>query len=189
MHNVILWDYSINCNKREVQAECDHYAAMEDWQEGCSGVEPIRWLENEVCLTRDDAEKRIDELDKGWYDCLAVKYRVPKTSKTLKNAKQRSRQANQALTELKSKLEDELKNAKSAMIGCKSCKSSIARKYLKTTRCPVCHAELLSPTALGRIESAKARLDKALGAVIEAEKANSKKSSEMRWLVKFEYHT
>ena len=48
-HSIHYGTYNENVNKKSVQADWDHYAAMEDWQEGCSGLPgEIRWI-NHVC--------------------------------------------------------------------------------------------------------------------------------------------
>ncbi len=189
MHNVMHESYPERVNKGDVQAEWDHYAYMEDWQEGCSGVSPIRWLESVICDTYEDAEKKIEELDKGWYDCLAVKYRVPKKNKAAEDASERVNEAHKAYNTLKEKVKSDFISAKSTMAGCKKCKSSLNRRYLKSAICPVCGATMLSNTAIERLESAKARIAKAQANQQEVARKNAKKSSELMWLVKIEYHT
>ena len=63
-HNVEHYTYPENVNKTEVQAELDHYAAMQDWQEGCQGLyHDIRWLWDKVYSSYEEAEKAIEKLD------------------------------------------------------------------------------------------------------------------------------
>jgi uncharacterized Zn finger protein (UPF0148 family) len=48
-----------------------------------------------------------------------------------------------------------LKGAKSLNVGCKTCDSRIARKYLKDVRCPVCGGSLLSDSYRKTLEAAE----------------------------------
>ena len=195
MHNIVHWTFSEKCDRRAVQAECDAYAMHEDWQEGCSGVNPIRWLDI-TCGTYEEAEEKIKSLDKGWYDCLAVKFKQPKKDaekpKAVINACEKMIKARDDYSSLKLKLANELLSAKSEFIGCKSCGSKLNRRRLSRPICPVCNYQLLSDTAQNRISAAEDRMKKAEAAYNDAEKASRAKlgkNGDTMWLVKFEYHT
>ena len=74
-HNVKHLDYHCSVSQKQVQKRLDHYVAMEDWEEGASGLpHPIRWI-NHICKNREEAEEYIKRHDRGWYDCLAVQYK------------------------------------------------------------------------------------------------------------------
>ena len=92
MHNICHGTYDENVNKKEVQAYWDDYARMEDWQEGCSGLNrDIRWIDH-ICTDLEEAKAYIESHDRQNYDQLAVKYReYPKSepSKTMLNLRQR----------------------------------------------------------------------------------------------------
>lgn len=85
-HNILMRDYENSVSRQKVQKAMDNYAAMEDWQEGCTGVNPIRWIESPVLTNREEAEKYIKAHDRGWYDCLAVRYKDGRKKKWLVKA-------------------------------------------------------------------------------------------------------
>ena len=75
MHNIKHLVYHCSMSKREIEKSLDDYVAREDYMEGATGLpNPIRWIDT-VCKNYDDAEEYIKCHDKGWYDCLAVKYK------------------------------------------------------------------------------------------------------------------
>ena len=200
-HVVKYFDYPESVNRNSVQAECDHLAAMDDWEEGCSGLNAdIRWLEREpICNSYEEAEERIGQLDKGWYDQLAVRYYeakdgVKKQSKAYENAVQMLTNANQAQQDLKVKIREAFFNRKSEFVGCKQCGSKLSIKYLSKTNCPLCGRNLLSETDTDRLMKADQRRLEAQKRVTEEEKKDSlriakqAKNRQVRWLVKIEYH-
>lgn len=74
-HEIRYAEYPNAVSRTKVQKMWNNYAAMEDWQEGCSGVNPIRWIESTVLKSREEAENWIKAHDRKWYDCLAVRYK------------------------------------------------------------------------------------------------------------------
>lgn len=92
----------------------------------------IRWIDSEPCANEDEARIKIEHLDKGWYDCIAVKYydayNIPETEK-IKVLRAANTQAYCKYNELASAFH--FTNAKAEYIGCKNCGSKIARKYLR----------------------------------------------------------
>ena len=190
MHNIHHADYPLNVNKKSVQTEWDQYAAHEDWQEGCTGLDKnIRWIESPVYETYEEAEKAIEKLDKGWYDQLAVKYKdnIPLTTKSekLKELEQKVSDAYKEYDKRSSALY--VKTRTSEYIGCSACRSRLSSKHLVSNRCPVCHADLRPETTLKLIAAAETKWKKAQQAIKEYIDKHSKK--EVRWLVKIEYHT
>lgn len=190
-HNINYCSYPENCNRRQLQADCDEVAIHEDWQEGCSGVSPIRWLDNVgVCEDRDSAQAYIDKVDKGWYDCLAVRYKSPKgelKSKTLDTLEARQTEAYKKYTSLENKLHFE--GVKSSSVGCKNCGSKIATGYLKGNYCPVCRTDMRPQSTLDRIKSLKESYNSIRDKVTAERKKLTEKNYVVKWLVKYEYHT
>lgn len=74
-HNIKHFDYHCSFSQKQVEKRLNHFVAVEDWEEGASGLpQPIRWI-NHVCKDREEAEEYIKSHDRGWYDCLAVQYK------------------------------------------------------------------------------------------------------------------
>ncbi len=187
-HNIEHYDYDEKINKNKVQKDLDTYVSHATWQEGGGGIDPIRW-NDVVCEDYDSAIEWIEKHDKGWYDCLAVKYKEPvqtkeKTAKELELA-QKITEAGKLYNERNSVLYP--KTRTSEYIGCGKCGSRLASKYLNSNYCPVCHTDLRPETTLKAIAAAKAKWEKAEEIKQEYIKKHSKK--EIRWLVKIEYHT
>lgn len=198
-HEICHFHYKENVSRKSVQAELDHYAAMEDWQEGCSGLyRDIRWLDNmEICESESDAYDLIDKLDRGDYDQLAVRYYVTPTIKptsSITKATDGVNNAQKSYTDLKEKIESDFFNTKSEYIGCKECGSRLAKKYLNKTNCPLCGRNLLSETATTRLMNAHDKIvsaQKKQREILKKEEqkaAKKAKNREVRWLVKIEYH-
>lgn len=74
-HHIRHLDYHCSCSQRQVQKKLDNFVALEDYEEGATGLpQPIRWIDH-TCKNRDEALEYIEARDRGWYDCLAVKYK------------------------------------------------------------------------------------------------------------------
>lgn len=198
MHNILTQSYPENVDKKKVQADWDHYAAMEDWQEGSTGVSPIRWLDTDPKNGLEKAEEYIREKDRGWYDCLAVRYYedvVVKPTKSMENAKAAKNAAEKHYAELQKKINDDFFNARSATVGCAECGSKLNRKYLKKPTCPLCGRNLLSETATQRLMNAHDKIGAASAKVAQLYKSEKQKAEKaiknrkVKWLVKIEYHT
>ena len=187
-HNINHYVYPRFVNKKQVQKELDNYVAHEDWQEGCRGLtQPIRWLEDKVYGSEEEAHEAIKRLDRGWYDQLAVLFqqneephddRIRALRVKCAEAGDEFRRRDQLLYS---------QAVKSAYIGCKQCGSRLARNYLKVNSCPVCHAELRPEHMLKSVSAAKAKWEKAKQDVEEYKK--KKGAKKVCWLVKIEYHT
>ena len=137
----------------------------------------------------DEARIKIEHLDKGWYDCIAVKYydayNIPETEK-IKALRAANTQAYCKYNELASAFH--FTNAKAEYIGCKNCGSKIARKYLRRNFCPVCNADLRPETTLNRIAALKAKADKSSDTLKAELTKQAMKAKNVRWLVKIEFH-
>lgn len=191
-HVIKYHDYPENIKKNRVQDEWDKYVQLEDWQEGASGISPIRWIECSPCDDYNTAVSYIESHDKGWYDCLAVRYRdfsKIKPSAQLKTLEERVLKCRKSLREKEGKFH--FSEVKSEFIGCKSCGSKIAKIYLRSNNCPVCGSDMRPASVFATIDAAKVALKKA-EAALSVEKKNfqqkCKEKAEIRWLVKIEFH-
>lgn len=190
-HNIQYFDYPENVDKKAVKAELDDYAAHADWQEGCTGLyHDIRWLGNIVCSSYPEAERKLEELDRGDYDQLAVLFHedvVPKTKKFAALAS-RKKEMEEKLRALESGVHYSVDKVKSSFVTCRHCGSKIATKYITRNSCPVCNHDMRPKTVLDTIERQRKKLDET-NRKIEEEIAKASKNAPKRWLVKIEYHT
>lgn len=187
-HTIQHYDYPGNADKKKVEQELANYVAKRCFQEG-GHLSKIRWIDSEPCANEDEAHEKIERLDKGWYDCIAVKYydtcNVPETEKT-KTLRAASTQAYRKCNELSAAFH--FANAKSEYIGCKNCGSKIARKYLRRNFCPVCDADLRPETTLNRIAALRTKAEKSSDALKAELTKQALKAKNVRWLVKIEFH-
>lgn len=188
-HNIMHETYPLGVNRKKVEASWDNYVAHADYGEGASGLpNPIRWIENGVSESYSEAEKRIEKLDDGWYDQLAVKYKEYQPCKTKKylDLKTRLAEARKSYDEKVNRVHYSAQNVSSEFVGCKHCGSKIAVKYIKKNFCPVCGNDLRPASTLQNIENARKKVED-LEKQISIEESKAK--YEIRWLLKIEYHT
>lgn len=189
-HNIRYFEYDVSTDKKTIQSRLDNFVAHEDWQEGASGLPyPIRWQDDIIVNSYEDAEKWISDHDRGWYDQIAVKYLDT------------SRVSSKKIDDLKAKRSEVLKKlsavehvlyattVKSAFIGCKKCGSKLASEYLRSNNCPLCRQDFRSQTTLSSIAAMHEKVNKLDAAIKEAQIAAGKTSANIKWLVKIEYHT
>lgn len=189
-HNIKYFVYSENANRESVKRELDSYVAHEDWQEGCSGLyNDIRWLDNEpICKDEDDVTVKLNRLDRGNYDNLALRFyqaQPMKDSKTYKALQEKARAALEAFRK-----KDNVRYAETVtadFVGCKGCGSRLSRVHIRTNRCPLCGADLRSKTMRNAVDAAEAKWRKAQQAAEDYVKQHAKK--RVVWMVKIEYHT
>ncbi len=188
-HIIDFKSYPENCNKKKVQRDWDIVVQHEDYQEGASGLPSnIRWLENFVADNKDEAEAYIKDHDKGWYDCLAVRYRDCtdiQPTKRLQELEKRVADLQNKYRELNENIH--YKNVKSEFVGCRHCGSKISRQYIKTNRCPVCYHDMRPDTVLNRLKSLQQSIKSAESQLTEEQK-KLKNKAKIKWLVKVEYH-
>lgn len=189
MHNIEHYTYNENVKRDWVQKELDHYVANETRGEGGHGLgQNIRWLDSvQVCEDYEAAETKIQSLDRGWYDQLAVRYYecTPAPSKPLTILREKVKAASDEYYARNGKIW--AKTVTAEFVGCKKCGSRLSRVFLKTNRCPVCGNDLRPETMKKSIATAKAKWEKAQAAEREYIKRHGKK--KVMWLVKIEYHT
>jgi ssDNA-binding Zn-finger/Zn-ribbon topoisomerase 1 len=184
-------DYFTTDKRDEIYAIAEEYASYTvDRQENPSGHYHGNMTihDNIVCDSYEDAVAKIDELDDGFYDDHAVKY---KDKDSLKPTK-----AMMAIEEKKAKLVQDrleyeekhsIKARKSEFVGCPKCKSRISVKHIRGERCPVCGEELRAQYVLDRIEKYhddyKTLCDKYQDIVNKR-----KEKCPIRWCFKVEVH-
>lgn len=190
MHNIEYFDYPVKgSNKKTIQSDLNEYVSRQTYQEGGHGIEPIRWIDDDVCADYNAAQARIEHLDNHNYDQLAVKYHEsaesPKT-KAFETLVARRDEINKKLLEVENTSHH--KGTKSKFVSCKKCGSKISTEYLDSNYCPVCRADLRPKTLLNSIDKMRERINELNKKIREATiKANKK--SPLYWLVKIEYHT
>lgn len=187
-HTIQHYDYPGNADTKKVEQKLANYVAKRCFQEG-GHLSKIRWIDSEPCANEDEARIKIEHLDKGWYDCIAVKYydayNIPETEK-LKKLQAAKTAAYKKYNDLAFAFH--FANAKSELIGCKCCGSKISRKYIKNNFCPVCHSDLRPESTLNRIAALKAKADKSSDTLKAELTKQAMKAKNVRWLVKIEFH-
>lgn len=187
-HNICHRNYPEKVNKKEVQAEWDEYVRMEDWQEGASGLaNPIRWIDK-TYSSYEEASNAIKEMDRGWYDQLAVKYISREQNKNDEKLKALNEEVSKAYTEYSNREKKNYPKTLSAnLITCQKCGSKLAKTYLNSNFCPVCRNDLRPEHIMKSILAAKNKWQRAQTKVKEYEAKHGKEN--VMWLVKIEYHT
>ena len=191
MHNICFSIFPVERSEKYITDEVlrvvklngDHY-----------GTESIKFI-NRMFDTREQAEEWIKGNDRGFYGGLAVKYHHFDREKI--PASKKENQLQERIFEVRQK-RDEYINAnrvrdhKADFIGCKNCGSKLSRIYLRNDHCPVCETDLRSKTVLDRITGFDLKIEELGKAKRAAELDNYAKNrgkSELRWLVKYEYHS
>ena len=194
MSHIIDYDvYSEKVSKSYVQEKWDKVAYG---REGGGLPNKIRWLD--ITLNSyEEAKEYISKVDKGWYDCLAVKYKdfdisSIKAPKKLQELKDRCSRLEKEYREISNIVE--CKTFKSQLITCKQCNSKLNKDYMRSNKCPLCGNDIRSDTTKKRI---KAKYDALLSIRQQIEEENKKlltkqskqiNNATIRWLVKVEYH-
>ncbi len=188
-HNIRYFEYKAEkFNKKKVEKDLNTFVRQATREEGGSGLgSPIRWL-NDIADNYEDAQDHIDKVDRGWYDQIAMRYRVSikPTTQAYKKLLAQWKEINDKLLEMQNTVH--YKSVKSAFVGCKECGSKLATKYIRTNRCPLCGKDLRPATTLNTIERLKAKQKELDKKITEAERKASAKAPLM-WLIKIEYHT
>lgn len=186
-HNIEYRTCPENVDKKKVEADWNAYAAKADWKEGCSGLyNPIRWLPI-ICDSEDDAYEAIRREDSGNYDQLAVRFRrADAPTARLKELRQKLQEAQNALFTLDRDIH--YSHTTTKFVSCKKCGSSLARGYIKSNFCPMCHTDLRPQTVKDKVKKANEKVRKLEQQIREEERMANKKG-KLFWLVKIEYHT
>lgn len=186
-HNIMHEIYPENVDKKNVQRSWDNYVAIADRGEGARGLPgQIRWL-GAVCDSEDEAHEYLRDMDSGDYDQLAVRFRrAAAPSAKLMELRKKLQEAETTLCTMDKDVH--YSHTTTKFVGCKKCGSSLAREYLKTNFCPMCHTDLRPQSTRDRIAKAREKVKKLQQQVQEEEKKNNQKG-KLFWLVKIECHT
>lgn len=152
------------------------------------GTDIVRMPTDKVFDTYDDAIAYIEEVDKHFYDGIAVKYYD--YFYVDDNAKIKELRAKIADTVQREKdyiAKHSVKNKKAESIGCRKCGSRLNKELLRSERCPLCNADLRSDTTLERIASFHTKVEE-YDKKIKLEQVKRKNKARILWLVKYEYH-
>lgn len=173
------------CNRALVMAAIME-RAEKDGDSGYYG--PMHWHDEVPPLKNyDEAEKWIQQHDKGWYDDHAVRYYDYSRLKDTKRITElRTKQHELWDKQQKYEKEHSVKNLKAALITCPNCGSKLSRAHLRGEKCPLCGTDLRSKTTLDTIANYEKRRTEC-GVNIMKEQMKGK--GEVRWLIKYEYHS
>lgn len=176
-----------DAERKSIIADICEEVYHESWEEGGSYHGNLKWHDNTVYDSEDDAYAAIDRLDRGRYDDHAVLFR---DTSRLENAKT-TKLAEQIATTKAKKVDyidsNHVTARKSAYIGCPHCKSKLSREYLKRDACPLCGTDLRSDTVKERIKGYDAKIAE-LKKRLADEKKKLAAKAPVKWLVKYEYH-
>lgn len=183
MHNIQYWSYEEECDRGMVMAEVEGYAEREG--DGYSG--PIKWHDEVQPLkNRDEAEKWIQEHDRGWYDDHAVRY-FDNSQVVTKKIEDLQKQFSETVLKIsKYEREHSIKNLKAEYIGCQKCGSRLKRSLIVGECCPLCRIDLRSETTKKALEGYH---NKQMKIIEKIKEEQEKHSGTVKWLVKFEFHS
>ena len=181
-------------DKKAVEDKWNRVAAAVGIREGCMGLpSKISWL-SDVLDTRDDAEAFLERCARGkFYPELAVRYHQPERTQPSKRFLEALEIRNEARRKMRVVTgQIHYATAKSEFIGCKQCRSKLARTYLKTNNCPVCGVDMRPASKLEEIRRLREKLDAAEEKLAEIERKDAiaaGKNAPLMWLIRVEYHT
>lgn len=184
MHNIGYMTLIENVDRKGVLRDIQVIA-----REGGDGYHGSPRWHDEIKPLRNynEAQAWIEAHDNGWYDDHAVRYYDHSNAKKTKKIEELERR----LKELFSKKNDyikahSVKNLKAALITCPKCGSKLSREHLRSESCPLCYTDLRSKTTLDTIKNYERRQAETQKQ-IEAEK--EKQNGQVKWLLKYEYHS
>ena len=198
-HDIQYRTYSLNMNKKTIERELNHYVSCATWQEGGGGLaHPIRWIDH-VCKDYDEAIDYIKSHDKGWYDQIAVKYKVipyninQPTSKKYETLQKRVEAEKAKLTAYSNA--HAISTFKAEFVGCPCCGSRLKKQLLAGNTCPLCKTDMRGKTTLdtiarykSNISSLENQMREECAKLDEAYRKKVEKTATVEWLVKIEYH-
>lgn len=186
MHNIMYETYPEKTSEKAITEDVLHYVQNHG---DMYGTDRVQFPTSMVFDNYEAAQNYIDSIDHDFYGGYAVKYydfskmkftkKIEELQVKIKDVQTKWQEYEQAHS---------VKNQKAVFIGCPECGSKLNRERLKAERCPLCHAELRAKTTLERLASFESRIreyEKRIG----EERMKEKKKAEVKWLVKFEYHS
>lgn len=184
-HDINFISCDEKCDRRAVLEHIRNEAATSG--DGYYGS--VKWHDEVEPLRDYDAAMNwiIDE-DNGWYDDHAVRYYEYHDTSSNKKIKELSAKIKELVRQSEEYQEaHSVRNFKAALISCNKCGSKVARKYIRGDTCPVCGADLRSKSTLEKIAWYKEKR-MALSERLSEERYKIA-TKEVKWLVKYEYHS
>lgn len=185
-HNITFTSVPENVDRKRLLAGIQ----MEAEENGDGYPGAVKWHDELAPLgSREEAEAKINQLDRGWYDDHAVRYYWfgdAKETKRMTEIRARIQETRDKMTVYRR--EHSVTNFKAEFIGCPNCGSKISRKYLRADNCPVCRADMRSETTKKTLAGYEAKI-RDLNAQIEQERRKQTSARKVLWLVKYEYHS
>ena len=184
-------DYIVVEKREDIMAEAEDFAYWNvDEQENPSRSYHgnLKIHDNIICESYDEAIKKIESLDRGWYDDHAVQFKdknalAPnKAMETLDEKMAKNREDKK-----KYEKEHSISKRKSALIGCPNCGSKLSVKHLNGEYCPVCRQDLRAEYILDRLEKFDIDYEVMKKNYRDIVK-NRKEKCPIKWLVKVEVH-
>lgn len=186
-HTVHDFIFPIKTKKEDIMASCDDWAnCNRDWNE--SSAHGLRGGIVFKDITFDTEAEAKSYLEKSpGYSQYAVKFKKPKTNKTLTSLQEREIRLRTEYTKLDS--QNQFESLKSKFVSCKKCESRINKDYITANRCPCCHNDMRSETIKNRLIAKYNALKKVQVDLEKAKKEAAKKSAELFWMVHAEVHS
>lgn len=186
MHNIHYITCAENANRKAIMAEIAEHAS----QDGDGYSSRMTWHDNTKPFESEEkARAFIDAVDNGWYDDHAVRFiDYSGATETAKMKEYEAKVAELVKGEREYQQAHSVKTFQAEFIGCKSCGSKLSKKHLMGSICPLCRADLRSPTTLAKIKWYQDKITE-YRQRIEAEKRKQKSKAKIKWLVKYEYHS
>lgn len=186
MHNIEYKTYPEKTSEAAINRDVVNY--VRNHGDGY-GTDFVSFPTSKVFDNYNAAHDCIESIDKGFYDGFAVKYydfSKVKNTKKIDELEAKIKETQEKKKEYETA--HSIKAQKAALIGCPECGSKLNRERMRGEKCPLCYTDLRSPTTLERLASFDSRV-KDYRKKIEEERLKEKKKAEIKWLVKFEYHS
>lgn len=144
---------------------------------------------DEVCATEEEAQEFLSNKHLYREYNRAVRYRVP-TGKTKKMQTLEARLEATVKTREQYKKDHHPSMFKAEFIGCPTCKSKVAKKYIKgfSHSCPVCSGELWSETTQKKVVGYNEKIADIQKQIKAEEKKANSKDKELAWYVEAELY-
>ena len=186
-HSIHYLTYPEKINKREVIADCKEIFRNEGGEYGLSEVE----YKSRTFDSYDEAVEYIEQNYCGDYEQVAFKYKEPTEppkSQVYQKLLAQQKELKERYYAMERKVHFSSDNVKSSFIACKKCGSKLASNYIRSNNCPLCGNDLRPPTTINNIKRIKEKLEDVSDKIKRIELEHSKKSKNIRWIVKIEFH-
>ena len=186
MHNIIHWTYPEKTDIIKIEKDVVNYVMSHGDRYGTMGITP---LTNAPFENQEQAEAYIRERDNGYYAGYAVKFYDYSKAKNTKKMDELNAKIDETFKKRDEYISTHhVKDFKASFIGCSKCGSKLSRQHLNSDKCPVCYNDLRAESTLERIANFDKRI-KEYQAKIKQEIQKQKDKADIKWLVKFEYHS